>query len=130
MAKAKPGDILYFKSNQAIGYSSRDKIHVLLGSTADYRAPYPIAFLFISSSDYGGCFSIKKSDYPFLDYDSFISCGELKFYTIDYLRSIDIEAKGPIRDDDVKALRTHLVGHDVMPDWQISLTCNILDKLT
>ncbi|MFO1131170.1 MAG: hypothetical protein U1E16_04005 [Hyphomicrobiales bacterium] len=61
-----------------------------------------------------------------LDHDSFITCGELVFYSREYLESVTIVPKGVIRKEHLVALRNHLANHDVMVQWQINEACRVL----
>ncbi|KRB26295.1 hypothetical protein ASE05_10325 [Mesorhizobium sp. Root172] len=122
------GDVFKFGTDQAEGHSLREKYHVFLGETDHFRATGPFAFLFISSADYDGCFPISADGYRFLRHDSFISCGNLVFYTQEYLDQAAPERVGKISAEDLQRLREHLAEHDVMVQWQITLACTYLDK--
>jgi hypothetical protein len=120
------GQVFKFTTDQAVGHHQRNKIHIFLTTTDHFRAPQENVFLFISSGDYGNCFPIKKSDYAtLLDHDSYISCGNLVFYSDNDLKNVG-STIGQISNDHLKALHSHLVGHQVMPGWQIKIACNAL----
>ena len=101
-------------------------MHVYLGLTDHARARDEIVFMFISKSDYGGCFPILHSAYPFLKYDSYISCGSLIFYSRPFMRGARAQTVGAISPADLAALRNHLIDHDYMVAWQIKVACNAL----
>jgi len=83
--------------------------------------------MFISKADHSGCFPIAKADYEsFLDYDSFISCGNLVFYSRQYLDDAKMKSLGAIKQEHLVALRNHLAGHDVMELWQAKVACGAL----
>lgn len=121
------GQVFKFASDQAVGHAQRDKIHVFICQTGDFRAPEEFAFLFISSSDYGGCFPIAENDYKsFLTHDSFISCSNLVFYSKEYLAGLNPQSCGTINAEHLKSLHGHLIGAEQMPGWQIKVACNAL----
>ena len=121
------GRISDFVTDKATGYDSRKKFHIDLGITSHFRAPAPYMFMFISSSDYGGCFPISKQEYAFLSYDSYISCNGLIFYTYEELKAIqNIVHVGDLKAEHKSALRNHLIGHEIMENWQITEACNAL----
>lgn len=122
------GDVFKFETDQAEGYELREKYHVFLGTTDHFRATGPYAFLFISSSDYGGCFPLPKDSYPFLTHDSYISCSNVVFYPQDYLDQVAPDRVGKITADDLARLREHLADHEVMVKWQITVACNAIDN--
>lgn len=123
----KLGDVVRFTSDQAIGHDLREKMHVFICQTCHFRAPEEYAFMFISKADHSGCFPISQADYKtFLDYDSFISCGSLVFYSRQYLVDAKMKAEGSIKKDHLVALRNHLVNHDVMEIWQTKVACDAL----
>ena len=126
------GGVYKFESDQAAGYISRPKFHVYLGPTEHQRAPAKHAFLFISSADYGGCFPIACASYTFLQYDSFISCGKLVYYTGAHLNGMKppYERVGEISGQDLLQLRNHLAYHDVMVQWEINIACEALKDFT
>jgi len=102
-------------------------MHVYICRTDYFRAPDEYAFMFISKADHSGCFRIAQAGYEeFLEYDSFISCGNLVFYSREYLTDAGIKHKGTIKKEHLVALRNHLIDHDVMENWQIKLACNAL----
>ena len=120
----KLGDVVRFTSDQAIGHALREKMHVFICQTDHFRAPEEYAFLFISKADHSGCFPIAKADYDtFLEYDSFISCGNLVFYSHQFLIDAKMEPKGAIKKEHLVALRNHLADHDVMAIWQANVAC-------
>ena len=120
------GDVLKFGSDQAVGHKNRDKYHVYLGNTDHFRAPNEFVFLFISSSDHCNCFPIYKKEYNFLSYDSYISCGNLVYYSIEYLKHIKPRKVGRISNSVLLKLRSHLFDHKIMVRWEISLACGLL----
>lgn len=122
------GGVYKFESDQAEGYASRPKFHVYLGKTEHHRAPEKHAFLFISSADYGGCFPILCTSHPFLQYDSFISCGKLVYYSGKYLEELEppYTLVGTISDQHLRELRNHLADHEVMVTWEILIACEAL----
>ncbi|MBG6208371.1 hypothetical protein IWQ49_003031 [Labrenzia sp. EL_126] len=121
------GDVIKFTSDQAIGHDARDKYHIFICRTDNFRAPDEYAFLFISSSNFSDCFPIQKCDYDdMLEYDSFVSCGNLVFYSADYLRTAKPKKFGAINTEHLVALHSHLCDHEVMVQWQITITCNAL----
>lgn len=121
------GKISDFVTNKVVGRDSRKKFHIDLGRTSHFRAPAPHMFMFISSSDYGGCFPILKQDYAFLSYDSYISCNNLIFYTYEELKAVSkIIHVGDLSTAYKTALRDHLIGHEIMEYWQITEACSAL----
>jgi hypothetical protein len=127
ISEMKLGEVFRFSSDQAVGHAARRKIHIFLTKTDHHRAPAENVFLFISSGDYGGCFPIRKADYGnILDHDSFVSCGNLVFYTDEYLSAKAGETVGQIARSHLKSLHGHLVDHDTMPFWQIQIACGAL----
>lgn len=85
--------------------------------------------MLISSVNNGDCFPVSLDDYKeFLDRDSFISCGSLAYYSFDFLRSLRLRKLGTIRADHLVALRDHLVDHDFMVQWEISVVCEALKR--
>jgi hypothetical protein len=123
----KLGDVVRFASNQAIGHALREKMHVFICKTDNFRAPEEYAFLFISKADHSGCFPIARSDYnTFLEYDSFISCGSLVFYSYEFLCNAQMTLKGTIKKEHLVTLRNHLADHDVLETWQAKLACGAL----
>lgn len=123
----KLGDVIRFTSDQAIGHGLREKMHVFICKTDHHLAPDEYAFLFISKADHSGCYPIRRADYPsFLQFDSFISCGNLVFYSKQYLIDAKMKAEGEISKKHLIELRNHLVNHDVMALWQIKVACNAL----
>jgi hypothetical protein len=124
------GDVVRFTSDQAIGHALREKMHVFVGRTNDYRASAEYAFLFISKANHSDCFSIARDDYSgFLSYDSFLSCGGLVFYSHQYLLDAKVKRLGSIKREHLIALRNHLATHDIMEIWQCKLACNALSVL-
>lgn len=102
-------------------------MHVYLGDKKHFRARAEYAFLFISSSDYGNDFAISRADYPnFLTHDSYISCGNLVFYSHQELLDAKVEKVGIISPEHLVALRNRLIDHDNMVRWQIDVACNAL----
>ena len=102
-------------------------MHVFICQTGHFRAPDEYAFLFISKADHSGCFPIAQADYgTFLEYDSFISCGNLVFYSRQFLIDAKMKLEGAIKQEHLVALRNHLVDHDVMEIWQAAICCNAL----
>lgn len=126
----KVGDVIYFESDQAQGYGSKKKYHVYLGPTDHFRAHHEHVFIFISSADYGGCFPVLRSDCGFLDYDSFISCGKLLFYSVDYIQNANAQQVGALAVDVLKRLRSHLAASYTMAQWEINVACKALDGAT
>jgi hypothetical protein len=125
------GDVYQFISDKALGYETREKYHVYLGKTDHFRAGGEYVFLFISSSNYGNCFPIEFSDYgDFLRYDSYISCGNLIFYSAEDLKTSGAKRVGRISDAHLKALHSHLAGHEIMESWQIIVACNALKEFS
>ncbi|WP_150129647.1 hypothetical protein [Bosea sp. RAC05] len=120
------GRVLFFTSDQAVGHEQRPKYHLFIQRTDDHRATAEYAFLFISSRSYGNCYLINKSDYDFLEHDSFISCGGAVFYSREYLSASKLRFVGEIAKTHLIELRNHLVDHDFMPAWQIKMVCNAL----
>ncbi|RTL96169.1 hypothetical protein EJV44_11360 [Ancylobacter aquaticus] len=123
----KLGDVVRFTSDQAIGHDLREKMHVFICRTEHHRAPEEYAFLFISKANHSFCYPIAQVDYPeFLQYDSFISCGNLVFYSRQYLLDAKMKREGALTREHLVALRNHLADHDVMVIWQASLACGAL----
>jgi hypothetical protein len=123
----KLGDVVRFTSDRVIGHDLREKMHVFICQTDHFRAPEEYAFLFISKANHTGCFPIAQADYhTFLEYDSFISCGNLVFYSQEYLSGAKLKVAGAIKQKHLVALRNHLVGHDVMEVWQAHVACGAL----
>lgn len=123
----KLGDVVRFTSDQAIGHDLRQKMHVFICQTDHFRAPDEYAFLFISKADHSGCFPIAQADYPtFLEYDSFISSGNLVFYSRKYLLDARMKPEGSIKREHLVSLRNHLADHDVMEIWQANVACGAL----
>lgn len=121
------GDVFYFNSTKVVGYETRNKYHIFLGKTDNFRAPAEYCFLLISSADYGNCFPISFADYgEFLTHDSFISCSNMVFYNSDELREEKPKLVGSIRTDHLVDLRNHLADHEVMENWQIAVACKAL----
>ena len=124
------GDVFLFVTTHAKGHDKREKLHIFLGTTDHFRAPAEYAFLFISSANYDQCFPISFADYgEFLKYDSFISCGNLVFYSADELKEISPKKVGSISHAHLGKLREHLADHEVMVGWQITVVCEAIDKL-
>lgn len=123
----KLGEVFRFTSDQAIGHALREKMHVFVCQTEHHRAPDEYAFLYISKADHSGCFPITQADYPkLLEYDSYISCGNMVFYSRDYLNAAKLLHEGTISNAHLVQLRNHLAVHDVMETWQINVACGAL----
>lgn len=102
-------------------------MHVYLCKTEHHLAPDEYAFLYISKGDHSGCFPISLVNYPnMLEYDSFISCGSMVFYSRQYLVDAKMKHEGSISRDHLVSLRNHLADHDVMEIWQINVACGAL----
>lgn len=121
------GDVIRFTSDQAIGHDLREKMHVYICKTDDHRAPDEYAFLFISKANHSDCYPIAQAEYPeFLQYDSFISCGNLVFYSRPYLIKAKCKREGTIKKEHLIALRNHLADHDALAIWQAKVACGAL----
>jgi hypothetical protein len=59
---------------KAIGYDSRAKYHIYICAADAWDDS---TFLLINKSPWGDELKITKTDYPFLDYDSYIGCNGL-----------------------------------------------------
>lgn len=125
----KPGEFAKFVSDQARGYDTRPKIHLYLGRTEHYRAPDEYMFLFVSSGDYGNDCPIAAIDNNFLEHDSFISCGNIVFYSKEYLRSVGLKVDGAIDIELLRNLRGHIVNSEVMVLWQINEARDAIDRI-
>lgn len=116
-----------FTSDQAIGHALREKMHVYLGVTDHFRASAEHAFMFISKANYGGCFPLAQTDYDqFLQYDSYISCGNLVFYKREFLIAAKMKKVGEISSADLAVLHGHVADNEFMPGWEIGIACNAL----
>ena len=105
-------------------------MHVFICKTEHHRAPDEYVFLFVSKADHSGCYPIGQGDYPeFLQYDSFISCGNLVFYSHAYLVDAKLKREGSIKPEHLVALRNHLVDHEVMEVWQANIACAALPAI-
>lgn len=121
------GDVYHFSSDKVVGHDDREKLHVYLGKTDYFRATAEYAFLFISSGDYGNCFPVAFADYgDFLKYDSYISCNNLVFYSLEELKEKRPKKVGQISAAHLAALHGHLAGHEIMVAWQIAIACDAL----
>lgn len=121
------GDVFFFSSNKAVGFDERDKYHVYLGKTDHFRAPDEYVFMYISSANYADCFPISFSDYgDFLKYDSFVTCSDLVFYSMEELKARGPKKVGQLTKDHMAKLHAHLAGHEVMVTWQINIACDAL----
>ena len=126
----RPGDVVRFTTDQAVGHPDRTKIHIFLCKTDHFRAPAEYVFLFISSGDYGADFALLQASYPeFLTHDSFISCGNLVFYPRDYLEKTRLKKVGVITPQHLAELRSHLFDHEFLAGWQITVACTAIGQI-
>ena len=122
------GDIFVWETDRAKGYELRRKYHMYIGE-AGWRDDGH-AFLFISSTDYGGDFKILQSDYSFLAKEhSYISCGSIVVYPVDELSSYAPVRVGRLRAADAHTLHSSLAASDTMEQWQIRLCCDAIAQL-
>ena len=88
------------------------------------------AFLFISSSDYGGDYLLLAADYPeFLTHDSYVSCSGLVFYTEGEVRKSGAKLVGKLSANHLAELRSAIANSLLMEGWQIRMVCGILDGM-
>lgn len=118
------GQIYRWTTDKAIGHQQRPKLHVFI-CEADAREDH--TFLFISSANYGCDYKILKTDYPFLDHDSFVSCGRIVCYSDEELAQFAIEELGRITKPHLAALRKAVLASDQMEAWEIKRVGNALN---
>lgn len=120
------GEIYYWITNRALGHDARPKYHVYLSEADWHEEGY--AFLFINkSNNYGGDYEIQKADYEFftLPY-SYISCGDLVFYTDADLALCSPELKGRVANSHLAELYHAILASETMVEWKIRLACQAL----
>jgi hypothetical protein len=121
----KLGEIYYFVSDQAVSYVARQKYHIYICETGWLGEGS--AFLFISKSDYGGDYQIKRADYPFLTYDvSYVSCGSMVSYPEDYLAKAAMKKIGVLRSEHLSGVYGRVRDSFTMEQRLIKLICGAL----
>lgn len=74
-----------------------------------------------------GDYPIYKKDYDFLKYDvSYVSCGNLVFYSQEELDAAQPKLVGTLSTEHLADLYGKIADSDVMEGWQIKLACNAL----
>jgi hypothetical protein len=119
----KLGEVLLWETDQALGHSSRSKLHIFICEEDGFDGH---TFLFISSADYGGDFKVSKSDYNFLSYDSFVSIGRIVCYTTEQLATYKIESVGQMKKEHLQQLFHAVQGSETMEGKDIKRVCNVL----
>jgi hypothetical protein len=119
----KVGEVFVWETDKALGHTLRTKFHIFI---CPEDADDGHTFLFISSTDYKGDFPIKKSDYPFLEKDSFISLGRTVCYTSSEMKGYTTKSVGQIKDSHLKELFHATQGSPTMEGREIKRVCNIL----
>lgn len=118
------GEIYLWETDQALGHATRNKYHVYI-CESDGMADN--TFLFISKSDYGGDYLIKKTDYPFLPLpESYVSCGRPVFYSDEQVSKVKKELKGQPTKPHMQELYKAVLDSDFMEGWLIKRVCNAL----
>lgn len=87
------GDVFYWVTDQAVGHDSRPKYHVYV-CPSDWVDGH--TFMFINKGMYGEDYKLLKSDYGFLEYDSYVSCSGLASYDDATLTTFDPTVKGTL----------------------------------
>lgn len=117
------GDVLVWNTDKAIGYDSRRKMHIFICSGNWLEENI---FLFISSVNYGEDYPILRSNYGFLTYDSFISCGGIAAYLDDEIRSSSPTFLGRLSHGDLKGLHDAIAKSRTMERRHIPIICAAL----
>jgi hypothetical protein len=83
-------------------------------------------FLFINSTGYHGDCRIQSSDYGFLSYDSFVSCGSVVCYSDDELKAANPKFVGRLSARDIRSIYDAVVASERMETRHVKRVCNAL----
>jgi hypothetical protein len=119
------GDIFYWETDQVIGRDARSKYHVYV-CPPDWVDEH--TFLFINKGMYGEDFKVTKADYPFLEYDSYISCGAVVSYSEFDLRLKNLKPVGQISKAHLREICLKIQDSKTMERQQIKRICEALNK--
>ena len=117
------GEIYKWNTDRASGYNSRTKMHVYI---CEADALEENTFLFISSHDWYCDYEIKKSDYKFLDHDSYISCSTIVTYSDGDLAGYSPKLLGQLAVPHLRELHRAIAGSDTMAGRDVNRVCNAL----
>ena len=117
------GDVFYWLTNRAKGYALRAKFHIYI-CPPDHLDGH--TFLLINTVSWGNDLKIGKSDYPFLDYDSFVGCNGVFCYSENEISAMGKSPVGRINKKDLKALFNILADPHAMEAAQAKRLCNAL----
>jgi hypothetical protein len=119
------GDIFYWITDHAVGHDSRPKYHVYV-CPADWVDDN--TFLFINKGMYGEDYTVTKADYPFLEYDSYISCFGTTSYSDQEISAFDQTSKGSISKAHLNDILLLVDKSRVMERLQKKRICAALQK--
>jgi hypothetical protein len=119
------GDVFYWITDQAIGHDSRPKFHIYV-CPSDWVDDH--TFLFVNKGMYGDDYKIAKLDYPFLDYDSYVSSFGIVAYDHAKISTFDMSIKGTITTAHLKEIMHVLDGSRTLERQQKKRICAALQK--
>lgn len=117
------GDVYYWVTEKVKGHDSRPKFHIYICPPDGWDDH---TFLLINKSPWGDELRIAQSDYPFLDYDSYIGCNGVVSYTDAELTPLEKKPVGQISNKDLQALFNILADPLAMERMQAKRLCNAL----
>ena len=122
------GEIYYFPTNQAAGYTTRDKYHLYL-CEGDWRTQGRV-FLFINKSNsYANGYELTRADYPFFTRPhSYVICSGLFVYSQEDLDEFGPQRMGRLTPAHLGELCRFIEDSDTMPGRDAQLACQVLHR--
>lgn len=117
------GDVFYWRTDQVIGRETRSKFHVFI---CPPDAIDEHTFLLINKISWGHDLEIKKSEYSFLEYDSFVGCNGVVCYDDKKLAAFDKNPVGRLSNAHLQGLFNILADPKAMERAQAKRLCAAL----